>query len=133
MGDWIDVAIYVTFIVLIFVLLPRRSSQVALLMIADRNPEWFGRNRDVVARLERSRWFLNACYVWATVTIAVLLGVELGIIVPPFEPTAPKWEILKDLNSTFVIVGLLGWGVCSLLCFAGSARTCRWPRRAALR
>jgi len=90
-------------------------------MIADRNSEWLARNRDVVARLERSRWFLNACYLWAAISIAALLGVTLELIAPPFEAAAPKWEVLKDLNSTFAIVGFLGWGVCSLLWF-------RWLR-----
>jgi hypothetical protein len=60
---------------------------------------------------------LNACYAWATVTIAVLLGVQLDLIDAPFESTAPRWEVLKDLNSAFVIVGFLGWGACSLLWF----------------
>ena len=121
MSEWIDLAIYVTFIVLIFVLLPRHGRQFTLVMIADRNSEWLARNRDVVARLERSRWFLNACYLWAAISIAALLGVTLELIAPPFEAAAPKWEVLKDLNSTFAIVGFLGWGVCSLLWF-------RWLR-----
>lgn len=117
MSEWIDLAIYVTFIVLIFVLLPRHAGQFTLPMIADRNSEWLARNRDVVARLERSRWFLNACYLWAAISIAALLGVTLELIAPPFEAAAPKWEVLKDLNSTFAIVGFLGWGACSLLWF----------------
>jgi hypothetical protein len=51
------------------------------------------------------------------VSIAALLGVMLDLIAPPFESAAPKWEVLKDLNSMFVIAGFLGWGVCSLLWF----------------
>src|SRR6185436_19319475 len=117
MSTWIDFAIYVTLIVLLFVLLPRHGRQFTLPMIADRNSEWPARNRDVVARLERSRWFLNACYVWAAVSIVVLLGVQLDLIAPPFGSNAPKWEILKDVNSTFFILGLLCWGACSLLWF----------------
>jgi len=115
MSTWIDFAIYVTLIVLLFVLLPRHGRQFTLPMVADRNPEWLARNRDVVARLERSRWFLNACYVWAAVSVVVLLGVQLDLIAQPFGSEAPKWEVLKDVNSTFFILGLLGWGVCSLL------------------
>jgi hypothetical protein len=117
MSEWIDLAVYGTLIVLIFVLLPRHGRQFTLPMIADRNPEWLARNRDVVACLERSRWFLNACHVWAAVSIVVLLGVQLDLIAPPFGSDATKWEVLKDVNSTFFILGLLGWGVCSLLWF----------------
>jgi len=115
MSEWIDFGIYVTLIVLLFVVLPRHGRQFTLPMIADRNPEWLARNRDVVARLERSRWFLNACYVWAAVSIVVLLAVQLDVVAPPFGSNAPKWEVLKDVNSTFFIVGLLGWSGCSLL------------------
>jgi hypothetical protein len=116
MSEWVDFVVYFTLIVLIFVLLPRHGRQFTLPMIADRNPEWLARNRDVVACLERSRWFLNACYVWAAVSVVVLLGVKLDVIAP-IGSQAPKWEVLKDLNSTLVIVGFLCWGVCSLLWF----------------
>lgn len=117
MSEWIDFALYATFIVLIFVLLPRHGRQFTLPTVIDRNPEWFAERRDIVARLERSRYFLNACYLWAAVSIAVLLGVTLDVIGPPFAGEAPKWEVLKDLNGTFLIVGLLGWGFCTLLWF----------------
>jgi hypothetical protein len=114
MSEWIDFAVYVTLIVLIFVLLPRNSRRFTLPAIADRNPEWIVSHRDVAARLERSRWFLDACYLWAAASIAVLAGVALDLI-PPFGAAAPKWEVLKDLTSTFVIVGALGWAVGTVL------------------
>jgi hypothetical protein len=117
MSEWVDFAVYVALILLIFVFLPRHGRQFTLPMVADRNPEWFKQNRDAVARLEGSRWFLNACYVWAAVSIAVLLGVALDFVAAPFGTEAPKWELLKDLNSTFLILGLLGYGACSLLWF----------------
>lgn len=115
MSEWIDFAIYVTVILLIFVFLPRHGRQFTLPMIADRNAEWLANHPDVVARLERSRWFLNACYVWAAASIAGLLGAALGLIAPPFGAVAPKWEVLKDLNSILVLVGMLGSGACTLL------------------
>ena len=111
MSTWIDFAVYVTLIVLVFVLLPRHSRQFTAPLIADRNPEWLSRNRDVVARLERSRWFLHACYVWAAVCITVLLGVMLDLV----GAGATKWDLLKDLNGILVIAGVLGWGACWLL------------------
>jgi hypothetical protein len=48
------------------------------------------------------------------VSIAVLLGVALDVIAPPFGAVVPKWEVLKDLSSTLVIVGLIAWGACVL-------------------
>jgi hypothetical protein len=135
MSEWFDFGIYATFNVLIFVCLPRHGRQFTLPTIVDRNPEWFADHREVVARLERSRWFLNACYVWAAVAIAVLFGVTLDVIHAPFGAVAPKWEILKDLNSAFVIVGFLGWGGCTLLWFRwlGTHVPLAATRRAALK
>ncbi|HVJ29349.1 MAG TPA: hypothetical protein VNA66_03495 [Gammaproteobacteria bacterium] len=121
MSTWIDFAVYATLILLLFVLLPRNGRQFILPTIADRNPEWLGNHRDVVECLESSRWFLRACYVWAAVSIAVLLGVALDLFLAPFGAVTPKWEVLKDLNGTFVFVGVLGWGACTLLWF-------RWLR-----
>jgi hypothetical protein len=115
MSEWIDFAVYATLIGLIFVFVPRHGRQFTVPMIADRNPEWFAAHRDTVVHIERSRWFLNACYAWAAASIAVLLGVALDLFALPFGAEAPKWEVLKDLNSTLVIVGMLGWGACSLL------------------
>jgi hypothetical protein len=116
MSEWIDFAVYATLNALIFVFLPRHGGQCTVLAIADRNPEWFAAHRDVVERLENSRWFLHACYVWAAVSITVLLGVVLDLVSPSFRAVpAPKWEVLKDLNGTLVLVGLLGWGAGALL------------------
>jgi len=121
MSEWIDFALYATLLVLILVFLPRHSRQFTLPTIVDRNPEWLANHRDVAARLEGSGWFLKACYVWAAVSVAGLLGIVLDLIGPPLGAVTPKWEVLKDLNSTFVIGGFLGWGVCVLLWY-------RWLR-----
>ena len=37
--------------------------------------------------------------------------------------TTPKWETLKDINSLFLIVGLVYWVVCSILFFQWLHRT----------
>jgi hypothetical protein len=115
MTEWIDFAVYATLILLVFVFLPRHGRQFTLPTIADRNPKWFADHPDIAARIERSRGFLNACYVWAAVSIAGLLAVTLDLIGPPSGAVTPKWELLKDLNSTFLIVGVLVWGVWMLL------------------
>ena len=135
MSTWIDFAVYATLIVLIFVLLPRNGRQFTVPTIADRNPQWLAAHRDVVERLESSRWFLHVCYVWAAVSIAVLLGAALDLIAPPFGAVAPKWEVLKDLNGAFVLIGLLGWGACTLLwfCWLGAHVPLAETRRASLK
>lgn len=122
MSEWIDLAVYCTVIVLVFVVLPRHGRRFTAPMLADRNPEWFERNRDIVARLERSRWFLNVCYSWAAVSVAVLVGVTLDLIPPPFGAAAEKWEVLQGLSGAAVVVGMLGWGACTLLWFRWLAK-----------
>jgi hypothetical protein len=135
MSEWIDFAVYATLIVLVFVLLPRHGRQFVLPMLADRNPEWLVRNPDLAARFEQSRWFLNACYLWAAVSFAVLLGMTLDVIAPPFGTDAPKWRVLQGVSGTFLIVGMLAWGACSLLWFGwlGKHVPLAETRRAALK
>ena len=77
-------------------------------MIADRNPGWSAAHPDIVLRLERSRWFLNTYYAFAAVSLAVLLAITLELI-SPLRTDVPKWEVLKDLHGTLMIVGMLGW------------------------
>jgi hypothetical protein len=115
MSEWIDFGIYVVQLLLVCVFLPRQGSRFTLPTIADRNSEWLANHRDVAARLERNRWFLRFCYVWAAVSIAVLLGATLDLTRPPSGAAAPKWEVLKDLHATSVIALVLVWSACALL------------------
>jgi hypothetical protein len=113
MTEWVDFLIYATQSVLFWVLLPRQGRSFTLPMIADRNPSWAATHPGVVVRLERSRWFLNTYYVYAAVSVALLLLITLDVV-PPLRADVPKWEVLHDLHYTFMIVGIVGWGAAML-------------------
>ena len=96
MSEWIDFAVYVTLIVLLWVLMPRQSVQFTVPAILDRDPEWPAKHADVMVALQRSRWFVTTFYAFAAVSIAVLLALQLGVEVPPFSAAreASSWRVL---------------------------------------
>lgn len=108
MSEWIDFVVYAAQIVLFLVYMPRQGRGFTHAMIADRNPGWAAAHPDIVLRLERSRWFLNTYYVFAAASVAALLAITLGLV-PPLRADVPKWEVLKDLHGTLMLVGVLGW------------------------
>jgi hypothetical protein len=108
MSEWIDFAFYAFQIALLWVFLPRQSAQYTVPAILDRDPEWPAKHPAVMQSLLRSRAFLNVFYIYAALSIALLLALRLGLRVPPFSATnAPSWEILKDAHGTLLIVGLV--------------------------
>jgi len=109
MSEWIDFALYAFQIVLLWVLLPRQSAQYTVPAIVDRDPDWPSKHPAVMQGLLRSRAFLNVFYVYAAISIAVLLALRLGFQLPVLSrpAQAPSWEILKDAHGTFLIVGLI--------------------------
>ncbi len=115
MTEWIDFTIYALQAALFWVFLPRQGRQFGAPMIADRNPAWLAANPGMVAYLKNSTGFLQVWYVWATVSIAVLLAVRLGW--RPFDGSAPSWEVLKNWHGLLMIMGMLGWFVSAGLWF----------------
>jgi hypothetical protein len=109
MSEWIDFTLYSVQIVLLWALLPRQSAQYTVPAIVDRDPDWPAKHPAVMQGVLRSRAFLNMFYVYAAVSIAVLLALRLGFKIPVLSGTAqaPSWEILKDAHGTFLIVGLI--------------------------
>jgi hypothetical protein len=61
-------------------------------------------------QLTGSRWFLWSCYAWGALSLAVLLAFQMGLWPRALSPSAPateKWMVLKDINSSMLIVGLV--------------------------
>lgn len=109
MSEWIDFAFYAFQIVLLWVLLPRQSAQYTTLAILDRDAEWPAKHPAVMQSLLRSRVFLNMFYVFAVLSIGVLLSLRLGFQFRILSGTTetPSWEILKDAHSALLIIGLI--------------------------
>jgi hypothetical protein len=119
MSEWVDFVVYAAVITLLFVFLPRHGTRLALPMIGDRNPQWLASHPAIAASVERSRWFVHACYGWAAVSITASLAVTLDLIGAPFSDETPKWEVLKDLHVSLLIIGMIGWA-------AGTLHWWRW-------
>lgn len=107
MSEWVDFVVYAGQILLFWVFMPRQGKSFARSMIADRNPAWLAAHPHVVESIERSRWFLNTYYVYAAASVAALLLVELGFV--SLRAGVPRWEVLKDVHGTLMLVGVLGW------------------------
>jgi hypothetical protein len=108
MSEWIDVLVYASQIFLFWVFLPRQGKSFTRAMIADRNASWASAHPEIVLRLERSSWLINTYYAYAAASVAWLLLITLGVV-SPLRTDVPKWEVLKDLHGTLMLVGVLGW------------------------
>lgn len=107
MNAWIDFAVYAMQGVLFWVLLPRQGWHFGAPMIADRNPDWLAANPGMSQYLSNSNVFLRIWYVWAAMSIGMLLAVLLGW--RPFGGTDPTWEVLKDWHGALMLLGVVGW------------------------
>jgi hypothetical protein len=108
MSEWIDFGVYAALILAVWGRLPVVSSRFTLPVVADRNPEWVAAHPAAAQRLADNRWFRRSCVLWGTVSLAALLAVQAEVWWPPLVGSAmPKWEALKDTNSTLLIAGLL--------------------------
>lgn len=114
MSEWIDFAIYAFQIVLVFVLLFPQSVHFTVPAIVDRDPAWPAAHPEVMQSLARSRWFVNTCYVWAVLSIAVLLALRLGadVLVLSAAREAPQWEVLRVWHGALMVIGMLGYFAC---------------------
>ena len=73
MSEWIDFAVYVSQVILVWTFLPRHSAQCAVPMIVDRDSAWPAKHPEAMRALERSRWSVTMLYVWTAVGVGALL------------------------------------------------------------
>lgn len=112
MSTWIDFAVYTALIVAVWGWLPSWGARFTVVpLLADRNPEWTAAHPDVIARLSDDRWFRRTCRAWGSLSLVVLLGLQLEAWTPGAF-AGPKWEALKDANSMLLGAGALFLLVC---------------------
>lgn len=111
MTAWVDFFVYVTLIVVFWGCMPAWS-RVTLPMVADRNPEWFAGHPEVERRLADNRWFRVSCRLWGGLSLAALVALQVGGWPRWLAGDGPRWEALKDLNSTLLIAGLIAVAIC---------------------
>jgi hypothetical protein len=120
MTDWIDFAVYATFLVAIFFVQPAMQRRLIVPLLFDRNPEWAAAHPEIVRHIAGIRWRLWVCYAMGAISLGVVLTYQLGLwSAPPSRAgtVPPKWMILWLLSmaamTTALIVtgaiGLQGW------------------------
>ena len=113
MNAWIDFAVYAAEVVVVWVLLPRHSTQYAVPAIVDRDPGWPAAHPDAIRGIERSRWFLNGFYAWTAVCVGVLLAARLEVLPERIVPAEmPSWQVLRSAHGLLMVAGLLFYFTC---------------------
>jgi hypothetical protein len=124
MSQWIDFVIYAAQVIVLWVYLPSWCARMALPMMRDRNAAWVDAHSGALAAAPPGPWFLKACYVWAAVTVAVLLAMRLGLQPLYFLPRMAGlsgWKALMAANYSMLSLGLLVY-------LGGSVVFLRWLR-----
>jgi hypothetical protein len=119
MSAWIHIVVYATLIVAVWGWLVPWTSRLAIPVIADRNPGWLADHRESERRFLACRWLRWSCLVWGSISLATLLAFQFDAWPhrPALLPAVARWEGLRDLNATFLIVGLTCVAVCVALFF----------------
>ena len=119
MSEWVDIVVYAALIVTVWGWFPARSSSLTIPMIADRNPGWLADHPESERRLVESRWFRWSLLLWGLVSLLTILAFQFDVWPQQLAllRAAPKWEALKDLNSTLFIAGLIYVAACAVLFF----------------
>ncbi|MDB5350267.1 MAG: hypothetical protein JWN86_1514 [Planctomycetota bacterium] len=110
MTEWVDFFVYGAMIVTYWFVFATWISGFTISMVADRNPDWLAAHPEFARQLIGSRWFLWSCYAWGALSLVVLLAFQIGVwprAISLAALQAPKWMVLKDINSTMLIVGLV--------------------------
>ncbi|HZL95530.1 MAG TPA: hypothetical protein VFB99_17875 [Vicinamibacterales bacterium] len=119
MSEWVDIAVYAALIVAVWGWFPVWSSRFTIPLVEDRNPGWLADHPESERRLVESRWFRWSCLLWGSVSLLTLLALQFDVWPQQlaFPRAAPKWEALKDLNSTLFIAGLIYVAACAVVFF----------------
>ena len=119
MSEWVDIGVYATLIVALWGWLPAWSSRLSILVIADRNPAWLADQPESERRLIESRWFQWSCLLWGSASLLALLVYQVDAWPRQlaFLRATPRWQALKELNSTLLIAGLVYVTACAGLFF----------------
>ena len=110
MTDWIDFAVYVTFLIALFFVQPAIQRRMFEPMLIDRNAEWVAAHPDAVRKMVARRWPFRLSYALGAASLAVLAGAQLGLWQPPImhNGTAlPKWMWLWSLAMDAMLVAIL--------------------------
>ena len=139
MTEWIDFSVYAAMNAMYWFVSAGWASAWVLQMVADRNDEWLTVNQErahilLPGRwLVGSRWFQWSCYAWGSVSLAILLAIQVDAWPPQFLSAAtrasPRWEVLKEAHSTLLIIGLVCYFAVTVVSMRRVAKDVPLPER----
>lgn len=127
MTEWVDFTVYATLIAALFFVQPRAGRRLTVPVLADRNPQWVADNPETVRKIARGQWFLWVLHAVGAGGIALLAGVQLGLLdlapgpLPDGSPVE-KWMTLWDINVGFILLAILLGGGAGLYFWFGVYR-----------
>ena len=117
MTDWIDFAVYATFLFALYFAQPTAQQRLIVPLLADRNAEWVAAHPDIVRRIAASRWRLWLSYGLGTISLGLLASYQFGLWhVPPTRDgfTPPKWAVLWNLAMAALVTSMVVGGAIGL-------------------
>ena len=117
MTDWIDFAVYATFLFALYFAQPTTQQRLIVPLLVDRNAEWVAAHPDIVRRIAASRWRLWLSYGLGAISLAVLASYQFGLwnVAPTRDGFAPpKWAILWNLAMAGLVTSMVIGGTVGL-------------------
>ena len=112
MTDWIDFCVYASANAFVWFVLPAGISRTGLLWAMDRNPHWLSEHPQTAAKLNDNRRYVWTCYALGTLSLGALAACQLGFWPQTLSAAAEHWRILKDVNtSTLMLAVVLYCGI----------------------
>lgn len=115
MSEWVDFSVYAASCIVLWILFPLATRDIAVPIMMARNAEWVAANPANVQRIARSRWFTNTSLAWGVLTIVILLLTTLGMV-PPIAGKQPLlWQQLNQVYNLLFAVGFVFFGIAGVV------------------
>jgi hypothetical protein len=114
MTDWIDFAVYATFMFALYFVQPTAQQRLIVPFLADRNGEWVEAHPDEAHRIASTRWRLWLSYGLGTIVLGLLATFQIGLWGPQPGPGTPKWAVLWELAMAGLVVAMVIGGAIGL-------------------
>lgn len=111
MSEWIDFFIYAASCIVLWIMLPLATREIAVPIMITRNADWVAANPQLVQRIAGSRWFTNTSVVWGLICIAVLLLVTAGQTPPLIRKQPQLWQQLNNVHNLLFLMGFVAFGI----------------------
>lgn len=111
MSEWVDFAVYAASSIVLWMLLPWATREIAVPIMTTRNAEWVAANPEIARRIASSRWFTHTSIAWGFVSIAVLLLAMLGLTPQLIAKHPLLWQQLNNIYNLMFLLGFICFGI----------------------